>query len=77
MQSLAARVSKVRRLLLAFVLFPIPLLSVARLNEINLAVSTEITLQTNLVKVLPRQWVWRYGFQSPCSISHKRGLHSF
>ncbi len=32
MQSLAARVRKVRRLLLAFVLFPIPLFSVARLN---------------------------------------------
>jgi hypothetical protein len=46
------------------------------LNEIDLAVSTEITLQRNLGKVLARPWVWRYRFQSPCSISNKRGLHS-
>jgi hypothetical protein len=47
------------------------------LNEIDLAVFTEITLQRNLGKVLAGPWVWRYRFQSPCSISNKRGLHSF
>jgi hypothetical protein len=60
-----------------FVFDSLTLGSVARLNEIDLAVSTEITLQRNLGKVLARPWVWRYGFQSPCSISKKRGLHSF
>jgi hypothetical protein len=63
-QSLTARVSKARRLLLAFVLFSIPLLS-APLPDwiIDLAVSTEITLQTNFISM-----VYEKAVPPPCWI---------